>query len=114
MLNPAHIGAAIAGAKQRYRISPDELRACQLQRLRELVRFAHEHSPFYRRHYAAIDLNRFELTELPPVNKRLIQANFDEVVTDPRLRLQDVKRFCDAPPSGPPWYLDSFAVTLSS
>jgi phenylacetate-coenzyme A ligase PaaK-like adenylate-forming protein len=115
MLNPAQIGEAVAGAWRRFRCSSDELRAHQQTRLRELVGHALEHSAFYRRHYGPIDPANVRLEGLPPVNKRLIQASFDEVVTDQRITLADVKRFCEAP-SDPahPWFLDSLAVMLSS
>jgi len=115
MLNPAQIGEAVAGAWRRFRCSADELRAHQQGRLRELVRHALEHSAFYRRHYGSLDPEKIQLEGLPPVNKRLIQANFDEVVADQRIKLADVKRFCEAP-SDPahPWFLDSFVVMMSS
>jgi phenylacetate-CoA ligase len=115
MLNPAQIGEAVAGAWRRYRCTAEELRSHQQARLRELVGHASQHSAFYRRHYGGIDPASAKLESLPPINKRLIQANFDEAVTDPRIKLADVKRFCEAA-SDPahPWFLDSFAVMLSS
>src|SRR5438105_724293 len=82
MLNPVQIGEAVGGAWRRFRCSPEELRAHQQARLRELVGHAIEHSPFYRRHYGSIEAAKVQLEGLPPVNKRLIQANFDDVVTD--------------------------------
>jgi phenylacetate-coenzyme A ligase PaaK-like adenylate-forming protein len=115
MLNPAQIGEAVGGAWRRFRCSPDELRAHQQARLRELVEHAMQHSAFYRRHYGSIDPEKVQLEGLPPVTKRLLQANFDEVVTDQRITLADVKRFCEEPfDPARPWFLDSFAVMLSS
>src|SRR4026209_2681020 len=97
MLNPAQIGEAVAGAWRRYRCPADELHAHQQARLRELVGHAIEHSAFYRRHYGPIAPAHVRLDALPPVNKRLLQTNFDEVVTDQRIKLADVKRFCENP-----------------
>ncbi|MFQ5733844.1 MAG: phenylacetate--CoA ligase family protein [Planctomycetaceae bacterium] len=87
----------------------------QTERLRELVRFAAENSAFYAGHFDSLDLQNVELTDLPPVNKPIIQANFDEVVTDSRIKLADVKRFCqETGPDDTPWFLDEYCALVTS
>jgi phenylacetate-CoA ligase len=65
----------------------------QATAVRKLLRFSVQSSPFYRRLYKGLDLERVPLAELPPVNKKLLMNNFDEVVTDPCLKLKDLHRF---------------------
>ena len=51
---------------------------------------AYSRSPFYRRHHAG--LANAPLDELPPVTKGDLMAHWDEVVTEPALRLSEVER----------------------
>ena len=55
-----------------------------------LRRHAYSRSPFYRRHHAG--LANAPLDELPPVTKGDLMAHWDEVVTEPALRLSEVER----------------------
>ena len=62
----------------------------QQDQLELLVRHAATHSPFYRNLYEDqnIDISQeISLKKLPVVNKQQIMENFDEVVTDRRLKL---------------------------
>jgi phenylacetate-coenzyme A ligase PaaK-like adenylate-forming protein len=62
------------------------------QRLRELVRFARERSPYYARHYRGLPRDP-ALHELPPAGKRDLMAHFDDWVTDRAVRREAVERF---------------------
>ena len=115
MLTRALIAEAMGRAREGEGLSAQELESLQQRKLRELVRFAAGQSPFYRQLYRGIDLDRATLTELPAVNKETIQDRFDEVVTDPRLRLADIKRFChESSHDSSPWYLETFLALLTS
>lgn len=115
MLESAQVYDAIGQAMQRYRVSPEQLQELQQRKLRKLLRHAVDRSPFYQKLYGSIDVDRAPLTELPTVNKSIIMENFDDVVTDRRLKLADVKRFCQTEPDlDRPWLLDAFAAMLSS
>ncbi|HMJ15983.1 MAG TPA: hypothetical protein VK524_31420, partial [Polyangiaceae bacterium] len=70
----------------RIRWSRDRLEAYQRQRLDELVRWAAERSPFYRRLYGGLP-GAIELERLPIVTKSAMMENFDDFVTDPRVTL---------------------------
>jgi putative adenylate-forming enzyme len=70
----------------------------QDQRLRDLLRHTVRHSPFYRRFYrehgiSEHDLEFIRLTDLPPLTKRIVMDNFDEVVCDRSLKLAELQRF---------------------
>lgn len=58
----------------------------QQRRLGVLLRYAVDHSDFYRALYRGIRLDRdVRLADLPMIDKRAVMANFDRVVTDHRL-----------------------------
>jgi phenylacetate-CoA ligase len=71
----------------------EQLEAHQQKRFRRILRHAYDHSPFYRRLYRGLDLDRCLITELPPVTKAELMKHFDEVVTDPRINKVDLERF---------------------
>jgi phenylacetate-coenzyme A ligase PaaK-like adenylate-forming protein len=115
MLSGTAIAAAIRSALENEHLSPADLAALQQRKLRDLVQFAASRSAFYGRLYQSIDLEQVALADLPPVTKEMIQTHFDEVVTDPRLRLSGVKQFFEESTlETDPWYLDSYAVLLTS
>lgn len=83
--------AAAAGAETVARLRSERLRA--------LLAHAHSRSAFYRRHHGASatpaaspeatpDLDRYA-----PVDKATLMSHFDEWVTDPDLRFEDIARF---------------------
>jgi len=74
---------------------PDAIEADRMERLRRLVAHAKEHSSFYRDLYHDIDPGSFELSDLPTTNKRLLMDNFDEAVTDDRLRKEEVREWAE-------------------
>lgn len=61
------------------RLRGRRLRRWQQSRARRIVRYAAEKSPFYRRHWAGCDLEKWRT--LPTVDKRLMMENFDEFNT---------------------------------
>ena len=114
MLTQALVGEAIGKALQSERLPPSALAELQERKWRDLARHAAGHSLFYRRLYRSIDPGRAALADLPPVTKEQIQADFDEVVTDPRVRRAGVQEFCRGASGADSWFLGSFAVTMSS
>jgi phenylacetate-coenzyme A ligase PaaK-like adenylate-forming protein len=62
------------------------------ERLAALVRHAAARSEFYRELYRGIDLTGpIALQALPVIDKPLVMANFDRLVTDPSLKLADLQ-----------------------
>ena len=74
---------------RRDRWTRTELDAHQAEALKKLRAFAVERSPFYRRFHAGMETRRLE--ELPVLTKRALMESFDELVTDPDVRLADVR-----------------------
>lgn len=92
------------------------LHAFQTKRLRTLLAHAIEHSPFHRERLGGVDPAAFEcadLSSLPIMEKPDMMGRFDDVVTDRRLRRDDLERLIAAtgdeptPASGDHWVLTS-------
>ena len=72
--------------------SAERLRAERTARLRELVGSALERSSWHRGRLTDVDLSTLDedsLPELPVMTKDDLMGNFDEIVTDPAVRLAD-------------------------
>lgn len=111
--NMAHALRRREADDARGRWSRDELRAYQRARLRDLVRHATTRSPLYRELYGGVIDRDVELGELPPLAKDVMMARFDEVVTDPRLRLAPLLAHAQTL-RGDERYLGDFRVMTSS
>ena len=65
MLESAQVFDAIGQAMQRFRVSPEQLQELQQRKLRELLRHAMDHSPFYQKLYGSIDVDLYVRQGLP-------------------------------------------------
>jgi phenylacetate-coenzyme A ligase PaaK-like adenylate-forming protein len=72
---------------ERERWPRERLERLQHERLQELARHAAEHSPFWRER---LPRGSVRLADLPVLTKEELTGNFDELVTDPRLRLAEL------------------------
>lgn len=63
------------------KMNPSERKALQQKRLRELVSYAKENSPYFSKLYNNIGED-FSLSELPVTNKKALMENFDSWLTD--------------------------------
>ena len=73
-----------------------QLRAEREQKLRALLRIAIERSPWHRRRLAGLDpdtATEASLGRIPPMTTGDLMAHWDEIVTDPRLRLDLVEKY---------------------
>jgi phenylacetate-CoA ligase len=83
------------------------------RRLKELLRYARSHSPFYQRLYDGLPEDT-ALSDLPPVNKRQLMAAFDDWVTDRRVTRADVEAFVAVPEKFGTLYRDEYFACTSS
>lgn len=83
--------------KDAHFMSRADLLKLQERRWRAMARYALEVSPFYRRHLAGIDLERCQITDIPPMTKELMVENWDEIVPDKRLRRAELEKFLHDP-----------------
>ena len=83
------------------RWSAERLAAHQRARLDDLLRHAVAASPFYRRTIGPHAVGA-PLAELPTLDKQTFVERFDEIVTDPRLRLPAVQAHLAGPDAAEP------------
>ncbi len=80
--------------------SPEERQKMQRTRLADLISYAVEKSPYYKKLYKSLNLTEpadIALSELPPVNKLDLMAHFNEWLTDNRIKLADLYEFMKDP-----------------
>ena len=72
-----------------------KIKAIQRRNLKKAVRYAKARSPFFQELYKDVDPDSpdFTVRSLPPVTKDDLMENFDSVVTDPRLTLEEVREW---------------------
>ncbi len=87
------------------------------ERLRAMVRHAKENSPWHRERLAGVDpegLTGDDLRHLPTMNKADVMANWDHIVTDPRLNLKVAQAHLDkVTENGPEYLFDEFHIVTT-
>lgn len=96
------------------KLPPERWQAIQDRRLRKLLHYAVEHSPFYRRKYQGIDLDHCRVQDLPVLTKGDMMAHFDEFVTDRRLKRDEIAKWMHDLSNMGKYYLDEFVVSHTS
>ena len=98
------------------KLPPARIQALQLRNLRKAVRYAKKHSPFYAELYRDVDPGAadFSVQALPPVTKNLLTRNFDRVVTDSRIKLDEVTAWARNPANLGKLYRRRYVVTHTS
>ena len=90
----ASVLRARAALHGRERWTREQLGAHQTAALAALRSFALSHSPFYREFHRGLE--GAPLADLPVLTKATVMERFDELVTDPAVRLVDVERHLEA------------------
>jgi len=88
-----------------------QLEASQADGLKQLRAYAYAHSPFYQKFHRGL-MDR-PLNELPILTKAMLMENFDELVTDPAIRLDKVREFA-AGDADQRLFLNRYRVTATS
>lgn len=92
----------------------DGIAARQQLRLTRLLDAALRGSTFYREHLRGVIPGVTPLCDLPTVTRGELMARFDDWVTDPKLKLADIRRFTANPRRIGEAYLDKYMVWESS
>jgi phenylacetate-CoA ligase len=102
---------------RRLRWDAGRLAAERERRLRELLAYAAEHSSFWRERLAGRDLANFteaDLPSLPVLTRAEMMAEFDRVVTDPRLTLARIRQHLDLPDGDHGYMDDEYQAIITS
>ncbi|MGZ5378430.1 MAG: phenylacetate--CoA ligase family protein [Mycobacterium sp.] len=86
----------------------------QLERLRELVAFAREHSPYLAGRYRSAPAHVTNIQQLPALTKAEMMAHFDDWVTDPQVSREQVEAFIADPNLIGHDFLDRYVVCTTS
>lgn len=89
--------SASRAVKSAHFMNRADLLKLQERRWRTVARYALQVSPFYRRHLAGINVERCEITDIPPLTKELLVENWDDIVPDKRLRRAALDAFLHDP-----------------
>ena len=96
--------------EQHERWNRAQLEDHQRKALSDLRAYAYAHSPFYRRFHKG--LKNCPLQELPVLTKSVLMEHFDELVTDPQVRLADLEALLIQPQSSP-LFLNRYRVCVT-
>lgn len=97
-----------------FRWSAEDLRRIQEERFRAMLRHAVKHSPYYRRRLAGLDLDHCDPSQIPILTKPEMMENFDELVTDQRIKKADLQKFVSDPSNLGKLYLGRYGVSHTS
>ncbi len=114
VFDPLHLQAATLDVMAASHATPSLLLQRQQQRLVRLLEAAREGSALYRERLGSGRLRSSDLIRMAPVKRRELMQRFDDWVTDPALRLDELRGFTADPARvAEPW-LDRYMVWESS
>lgn len=105
--------------KKNAHLSADRMRSRQDEKLRKLLRFTWENSTYYRRAFesagiAEEELDMLPLSCFPTIDKQTLLEHFDELVTEPDLKQEELRRFDAGEESDRSPYQGKYHVVHSS
>ncbi len=91
-----------------------KLEELQQRRLTELLDWVTQRSPFYREFCSTHRISKpYNLQDFPILDKKTYMKHFDEIITDPRLRLSEIQEHA-AHISGDEYYLGEYRVLTTA
>ncbi len=105
--------SALLSTRKAKKLTPQQIREIQKERLDVLIRHARAHSAVYREKYAGLP-DHPTLESLPTSSKPELMARFDDWVTDPVVKLADLQQYVkDEENIGQP-FLGKYLVATTS
>jgi phenylacetate-CoA ligase len=112
--DPARWSEAAFDIWQGSHLTPTALAHASERRVRALIVYAREASPFYSRLYRRLPLHGLHLRDLPPVTKSQLMKHFDDVVTQPGVTREAIEAFIADPARIGHSLLGRFSIFTSS
>jgi len=112
--DPARWAEAAFDVWQGSHLTPTALAHTAERRVRALIAYAREASPFYSRLYRRMPLHGLHLGDLPPVTKGQLMKHFDDVVTQPGVTREAIEAFIADPARIGHSLLGRFSIFTSS
>ena len=97
----------------------EQMKELQEKKLRKLLRYAYHNSAYYHRTFTQAgisekNIDRISLKQFPVIDKDLLMQNYDELVTDPEVRQEELRKFDESPASKSENYLGRYHIIHSS
>jgi phenylacetate-CoA ligase len=93
---------------------PEGIRRLQRKRLTSLVAHAKAKSPYYAERLRNIDPERFDLQQLPTLDKTTMMENFDRFLTVRDVTQAELQAFVDNPDNLGEWHRGEYALSRTS
>lgn len=105
--------------KQNTKKTREQIAVLQEEKLRSLLRFTYQHSAFYRKTFekngiTAENIDACPLSAFPTMDKKTLLEHFDELVTVPDLKQEELRRFDAEEKADRRPYKDKYHIVHSS
>ncbi|MDP3970122.1 MAG: hypothetical protein Q8P90_00310 [bacterium] len=105
--------------RKRANYTRQQILQIQEESFRELITHAWNYSKFYKELYSSHgikkqDLKEVAITDLPLISKELLMDNFDDVVTDTRLKKSELEKWIETHNDPTERYLNEFVILHTS
>lgn len=113
------LASYIRSAQKTELLGTQEILALQEKRFRKILRHAVRHSKFYSRLYGEQGITEKNIDsvlakDIPVIDKKILMENFDEFVTDNRLKRKDLENFIESRENRGKRYLEYFQTIHTS
>lgn len=97
-MNVVKVLMDLVGFMKNSRLTETQMKELQNRKLREMLRFAWNHSAFYRRTFEKAGITEEQLDDLPlstfpTIDKSVLMEHFDELITVQDLHQEDLRKF---------------------
>lgn len=97
----------------------EQIRALQEKKLRKLLHYAYQNSAYYHKTFTQAgiseeNIDQLPLNRFPIINKDLLMRHFDELVTDPEVKQEKLRKFDEDAASKSENYLGRYHIIHSS
>jgi phenylacetate-CoA ligase len=103
-------------SKKVLKMSKVELRELQLNKFRKLVKYCYDNSEFYHDIIInnSINIETCIPEDFPILNKKIVNENFDKIVTDKKIRRKDIEDFLAVSKDYKERYMDKYNIIRTS
>lgn len=118
-MNVVKVLMDLVGFMKNSRLTETQMKELQNRKLREMLRFAWNHSAFYRRTFEKAGITEEQLDDLPlstfpTIDKSVLMEHFDELITVQDLHQEDLRKFDAETQADRKPYLGKYHVVHSS
>ncbi|MCF6313684.1 MAG: hypothetical protein L3J39_14660 [Verrucomicrobiales bacterium] len=111
--------SAVLSVRRAEKLDAQQLMELQGLRFRKLLKYAYEHSKFYRAFYLdygikSADIEEIGLEDLPIIDKSIMMENYDDLVTDEALKREQIESFIETAADSRAWYKGRYKVVHTS